>query len=927
MTNDVYFGLLGPFELRVGGRPVLLRSARTRILLAALLLQPGRLVSSAELIEAVWGVSQPDNPRRALHVCLVRARASLADAGAEGLIVSGADGYRIDVPPNAVDVALFRHWIEQADAAVDRDDVAGERKALVEALSLWRGDPLADVPSDFLHRAYGVQLAEQRLHAIERRVDRSLEAGLHAEVIGDLAELTAKYPLRERLWARFMTALHQAGRRSDAINAYHAVRGRLVEELGVEPGEELRRRHATILAGDATGGVPLHIAPRQLPAEVSGFAGRAGELDLLHQVLEAHESGMVSGSTILVVSGMAGIGKTALATYWARRVADRFPDGQLWLDLRGYDGRAPATPQQSIASILGALGVPAADLPCGLDEQVGLYRSVLDGRRVLLVLDNANDVDQVLPLLPGEARAFVLITSRSDLAPLVALEGAHAIQLGPLAREDARRMLEPRLGRDRMRAEPGAVDRIIENCYGLPLALAIVAARAVGRPHFPLAAIDRQLASVENPLDRFVDPNAALDVRAVLSWSYRSLTPPTAHLFRYLALHPTADVSVPAASSLVGAPGPRTRVLLGELAAAHLISEAVPDRYVTHDLLRAYADELVARDPAEERSTAVRRMLEWFARTSLNARPLLQPSNARVDLAERADAAPSLAFHDERAAREWYESERNNLFAAVDLAYAQGFDDLCWRIAYATWVFHHLIGAWDDLLRTHETGLRAARRLGDRSAQAQLLAGMGIAYRATGDPGRSIETHRQALELFSAAGDEVGTASALSNLCAAYRDAGDLRQSLECGRAAYELDVATGERGNMAITLVQIGATLTAADRPGEALLHLSGALRLFRELGHRRGEARGLQLAATARMALGHEQEAIANYRTAIIIYRELGDRWYQAQLLTAMGDALSAGGRGDQARVAWADALAIYDALGAPPAGALRAKLSQRS
>jgi DNA-binding SARP family transcriptional activator len=595
MNSDVQFGLLGPFELLVRGRPVPLRSARSRALLAALLVRPGRLVSSAELIEAIWGLDQPHNPRRALHVCLVRARASLAEAGAEGLIVSGGDGYLADVPYGAVDVTSFWQWIKEADAAVERLDGVAERKALTEALNLWRGEPLADVPSDYLHSAYGVQLAEQRLQATERRVDLSLRAGRHAEVIGDLAELTAKHPLRERLWAQFVAALHQAGRRGEAIAAYHGARGHFVEELGVEPGEELRRLHATILSDAADGA-----APRQLPAEVSGFAGRADEVSLMHELLNEHERGGRSGSPVLVINGMAGVGKTALATHWARRVADRFPDGQLWLDLRGYARQAPATPDELIGSILAALGVPVRDMPHGLNEKVGLYRSVMDGRRVLLVLDNANGVHQVLPLIPGEARALVLITSRSALGPLIAIEGAHAMRLGPLTTDEARRMLEHRLGADRTRAEPDAVDRIIGKCYGLPLALAILAARAVGRPHFSLAAIDHQLADIDNPLDRFVHLGAAFDVRVALAWSYQSLGSRAAHLFRRLALHPTTDFSPTAAARLAGTTGPQARVLLDELAAAHLVDEPVPDRFVMHDLLRAYA--------AEQRSANVRRL-------------------------------------------------------------------------------------------------------------------------------------------------------------------------------------------------------------------------------------------------------------------------------------------------------------------------------
>jgi DNA-binding SARP family transcriptional activator/tetratricopeptide (TPR) repeat protein len=916
---DVHFGLLGPFEFRVGGQAVLLRSARTRILLAALLLRPGRLVSSVELIEAIWGTHQPDNPRRALHVCLVRARASLAEAGIEDLIISGADGYRIDVPAGSIDVTAFQRWIERADAAAARDDAERERSALTEALSLWRGDPLADVPSDQLFRGYGTHLAEQRLQVFERRVDRSLQAGLHADVVGDLAELAARNPLRERLWAQYVTALHQAGRRSDAIEAYHTVRGRLVDELGVEPGEELRRLHATVLSGtsEANDGT---LVPRQLPAEVSGFTGRVVEVSRMHAVLEEHERDGAGGPAMLVISGMPGIGKTALAAYWSRRVADRFPDGQLWLDLRGYDRRAPATPRQSIALILRALGVQVADLPPGLDEQVGFYRSVMDGRRVLLVLDNAGSVDQVLPLLPGAARSLVLITSRNDLAPLIAIEAAHAIQLDPLTVEEARTMLEPRLGIDRVRAEPDAVERIIADCYGLPLALAIVAARAVGRPHFPLEAISRQLEDVGNPLDRFVD------VRAVLSWSYRSLSPPAARLFRCLALHPTAEVSPAAAASLIGRPTSLVRGLLAELAAAHLLSEFVPDRFVMHDLLRAYAAELaVLHDTPEQRSADLRRLLDWFTRTSLNARPLLQPSNTSVDVPEYADAVPPLTFDNERTAREWHESERTNLFAAVELAYAYECDDLCWRLAYATWVYLYLQSAWDDLLRCHETGLRAAERLGDDAGQAQLLTGIGVAYRASGDPVRSIETQQRALALFRAAGDSIGTASALNNLCAAHRDAGQLEQALECGRLAYELDAASGDRGSMAICLYQIATTLTAAGRPDEAVSYIAKALRLFRALGHRRGEARALQVAAAAQLRLDQAEQAIEHYRTAIDIYRNLNDRWYQAQLLTAMGDALNDAGRRREGRSAWADALAIYEMLGAPLVADLLARLGK--
>jgi DNA-binding SARP family transcriptional activator/tetratricopeptide (TPR) repeat protein len=924
MSADVGFRLLGPFEFRVGGREVVLRSAKQRALLAALLVEPGRVVSAAELTKVLWEAHTVDSPRRALHVCVTRTRATLAAAGAAGLIVSRADGYFADVPADSVDVIVFRRWLARADEAAERGDVSGECAALTEALNLWRGEPLADVPSGLLHRGPAVQLNEQRLQALERRIERNLEVELPVDVVGELAELTAMHPLRERLWALYMAALHHAGRRAEALDAYHRLRRLLTEALGVEPGEELQRLHTRILGGpgdDATDEAARHIVPRQLPPVVAGFAGREAEANQMDRLLEKYEHDVGGGSTIVVITGMAGVGKTALAAYWSRRVADRFPDGQLWLDLRGYNRRAPVTPHQSIAAVLRALGVPVADLPADLDGRIGLYRSVMDGRRVLLVLDNASGVEQVMPLLPGDVRSLVLITSRNELAPLIAVEGAHTLRVDPFTPDDARQMLEPRLGGERIRVEPAALDRIIANCYGLPLALAIVAARAASRPSFSLTAIERQLTDAPNPLDRF----ATLDVRAVLSWSYRSLTEPGARLFRLLGLHPTADVSVAAAACLVGTAEAEATALLDELAAAHLLIEHTPDRFIMHDLLRAYAAELVAADDAAE--AALHRLLDWFTRTALNARPLLQPTEVAVEAPARANAAPALDFGDERSARAWFEAERDNLLAAVELTHAHGFDDLCWRLAYATWVYLYLMGAWDDLLRSHETALRATERLGDRTGKAQLLAGIGVAYRAAGRPARAVEVHQRALAIFRSAGEVNGIAHALSNLSAAYRDVGDLDLALKCGEQSYSLEEALGQIGNMAISLYQIGMTLIAADRPDDALARIEYALRLFRKLGHHRGEARGLQLAATARRRLGRHEEAIEDYRAAVGIYDDIGDRWYQAAMLTTLGDAYHDGQRVAEGRDAWARALALYEALDSPLATDVRSRLAPRT
>ncbi|GAA3730316.1 BTAD domain-containing putative transcriptional regulator [Plantactinospora mayteni] len=933
MTNGVEFGLLGPIDVRVAGRSVPVRSPKCRVLLATLLLEPGRLVSVGRLTEAIWDARQPDNPRRAAQLNVTRLRALLDEAGAPPLIATGSDGYLIEVGTDLVDLGRFRQWLVAADRAARRSDLDGESTALRAALRQWRGDPLSDVPSELLHRESVPGLREERVRTLERRIDVDLRLGRHAELVEELRGLTARDRLRERLWLQLVTALHRAGRRAEALDAYHEGCRHLAEELGLDPGEELQRLHAQVLGGTPTApaeAVSLPPVPRQLPPEVSGFAGRAAEVERLHSLLgsllDSRDLRPAGTPGVLVLSGTAGVGKTALALHWSRRVAEHFPDGQLWVNLRGYDGRATVTPEHALTLFLRALGLPATQIPADLDGQTGLYRSLMDGRRMLVVLDNAGDAEQVRPLLPGGTGCFVLVTSRSELSALVVTEGARAVRLDPFTAPQARQMLGSRLGQRRIDAEPEAVGRIVDACGRLPLALAIVAARAAARPAFPLAALDRQLADAGGGLDRFASPDAAVDVRAVFSWSYRTLSAPAARLFRRLGLHPTPELSAPAAATLVRADPPRIRVLLDELAAAHLVSEYTPDRFVVHDLLHAYAAELTAeQDTPRLRSASQRRLVDWLTRSALRARPLLQPSESEVTVPGPPRDVTPLAFSGDRQAREWYETERHNLIAAVELAQSRNFDSLCWRLAYATWVHLHLTRAWGDLIRTHRAGLCAAERTGDRVGQAHMLSGIGTAYRSTRQTALAVQTHQQALEIFREVDDPAGIATVLSNLGAAYRDAGEHYRSLRCSRQAYALERAHGEAGNMSISLYQIALTLTVAGRPAEALPVITESLEILRSLGHRRGEARALQAAATAHGQLGRHGAAIDHYRQAAEIYRDLDDRWYQAGTLHRLGDALRTAGRHQDGQAVWRQALAVYEELGAPDAAALRAKLRE--
>ena len=528
----VEFRLLGPLEARVGERAIAIGSPKHRVLLAALLLDAGRPVPVATLVDAIWAAAAPNDPRGTLRVHVTRLRSLLEAAapGCGGLIVTTADGYLVDVTQRQVDLLRFKRGVAEADEAAGQADLETEARLLASALAEWRGLPLADVPSERLQREVSPGLLEQRLQALERRIDIDIRLGRHAEVVGELVTLTAQEPLRERLWALLMTALDGSDRRSDALAAYETIRRHLAEELGIDPGPELRRRQGAILAGnrstqrlstiDTRASLPP--VPRQLPPDVRGFVGRVEQQAWLNDQLPGADR--AAGVVISAIAGTTGVGKTALAAHWARRTADRFPDGQLWLNLRGHDHRPSMTSERALAMFLRALGVPDDRMPHGAEERAALYRSLMDGRRMLVILDNAHSADQVRPLLPGAPGCMALVTSRSPLIGLVATEGARLLTLDVLSTDEAREMLTRRLGPRRVAAEPRAVTEIIAECARLPLALAIAAARAAAHADFPLDVLASQLREARGGLAAFDAGDTTTDVRAVFSWSYR--TPP-----------------------------------------------------------------------------------------------------------------------------------------------------------------------------------------------------------------------------------------------------------------------------------------------------------------------------------------------------------------------------------------------------------------
>lgn len=683
LADAFAFGLLGPLEVHQTGTPIEIGSPKLRILLATLLVHSGRAVPTGRLSTAIWGEGQPENPRRAVQVCVARLR-TLLQRGP--VIVTTSDGYMLDISPGHTDLGRFRALLREADEAAVRSDPARESAVLRQALTLWRGEPLINVPSDLLRDEVVPRLQDERLAALERRLDLDLRLGRHVEIISELMDLTTRFALRERFWAQLMTALHRSGRRADALMTYHNARRHLAEELGIEPDDCLRQLHLTVL-GYVPGSGTAPAVPRQLPAELAAFSGRSTEIARLDELVGDHDQ----SASVVVISGTAGVGKTVLALRWSRRMADQFPDGQLWVNLRGYDHRRPVSPGDALVLLLRALGIKDGDIPPDMDGRAGLYRSVMDGRRMLVVVDNAGAAEQVRPLLPGSPSSAVLVTSRDELVGLVA-DGARALQLDLFSAEEADDLLCRRLGSARVAAEPGAAREIVERCARLPLALALAAARAAARPQLPLAMFAHQLQAA---LDELATADAATDIRAVFSWSYRTLSQPAARLFRLLAIHPGPDVSVDAVTDLAGQ---SAKSQLNELVTAHLLAEHSLGRYVMHDLLRAYAAELTQQlDSAVCRDEALRRVLDYYLRTAHAAAILIEPTR---DATTPAVSGRPARFKDRAQALEWCNIEYPNLLAAISRAADRDFDQHTWQLVRYLADFQQWRGLWHDRAAT-----------------------------------------------------------------------------------------------------------------------------------------------------------------------------------------------------------------------------------
>jgi DNA-binding SARP family transcriptional activator/tetratricopeptide (TPR) repeat protein len=953
MPGAMEFGLLGPLVVRSGETEVPVRRGHQRALLAILLLEANRPVPVEVITQALWGPAPPRSAPVAIRSYIRWLRLALGPAGWERISTQPC-GYLIRVADGELDLARFEHLLASARAAARSgswQDAAGQARA---ALSCWRGEPLADIESDTLVLREAPRLAELRLQAVETRIDADLRLGGHAEVSAELQHLCAAHPLREHLHALLMLALYRCGRQAEALAAYQHLRAILVEELGADPGTELQTLHQQILSADpalaarqpaagampgAWPGVPAKaepvaaggiapMAPRQLPATVAYFTGRAGELAALAQMLDQAGGDPPGAVVISAIGGMAGVGKTALAVRWAHQVAPRFGDGQLYVNLRGFDHTdAPAAPAEAIRGFLDALGVAPERIPPSLDAQAGLFRSLLAGRKMLIVLDNARDEQQVRPLLPAGPGCLVLVTSRRQLAGLAAADGARLLTLDLPSHAEARQMLTLRLGAGRAAAEPDAVDHIANLCARLPLALAVAAARAHARPRLSLAALAAELSDMASRLDALDAGDPAASVRAVFSWSYQQLSPEAARMFPLLGLHPGPDITVPAAASLTATALPAAGQALRELAAANLLTEHPPGRYTFHDLLRAYAAELAqALDDRQAREAATDRMLDHYLHTAHAAALLLKPTRDPVTLAPpQLGVAPEL-LADHQEALDWFEAEHRVLLAALALAGESGFDACAWQLPFAMSDFLERRGYWHESAAIQRIALAAATRLGDIAGRAMVGRALGTACAGLTDYDQARAHMTDSLGLYRKLSDPDGQARVHQSLAWAAGRSGRHRDALGHAEQALDLFQAAGNRAGQAAALNALGYGHAMLGDPQRARPFCRQALALNQELGlHRGEEAHAWDSLGYVEYQLGHHHDAADCYQSALTLFRELRDLFNEAEILTHLGDARHAAGDQHEARAAWKQALDILENLHHPGADQIRAKLAR--
>ncbi|MEV7319436.1 BTAD domain-containing putative transcriptional regulator [Streptomyces sp. NPDC093970] len=953
------FSVLGPVRAWRGGQPLNTGSPQQRALLAALLLREGRTATAGELIDALWGPEPPSQALAAVRTYASRLRKVLDP----GVLVSESGGYAVrGLGEGALDLVVVQDLAAEAEKARSGGDLGRARELLGDALSRWDGEALAGVPGPYAD-AHRVRLDEWRLQLLESRLDMDLEQGCHAEAVSELTALTAAHPLRERFRELLMLALYRSGRQAEALAVYADTRRLLAEELGVDPRPGLRELQQRILQADPSLAEPsapaaqpaaVQVRPAQLPATVPDFTGRSAFVTELSEVLASAEGRVMAVSAL---AGIGGVGKTTLAVHVAHRARSAFPDGQLYVDLQGAGPRA-AEPATVLGSFLRALGTADSAIPDSLEERSALYRSVLDGRRVLVLLDNAKDAAQVRPLLPGTEGCAALVTSR---VRMVDLAGAHLVDLDVMSPDEALQLFTKIVGAERVAAEREAALDVVAACGFLPLAIRIAASRLAARRTWTVSVLAAKLADERRRLDELQAGDLA--VKATFELGYKALDPAQARAFRLLGLADGPDISLAAAAAVLDLPAEDTEDLLEALVDTSLLESAAPGRYRYHDLVRLYARACAERDeqPPGEGTAAMSRLLDFYLATAAGVYAIERPGDRLVNHLEPT-SYPGLSITDSKTAVDWLYAEGDCLLACVRQCAAHG---MLRRAVDLLWVAKDLAESGANSHRYEATAVALrdlARELGDNRAEgrartaltnallvsdkftqadeeARLAIGLAQAaqdlapccwapndrgiialYQGRNDDG---ERHlREAIDNYRADGNLPGEASALCNLSRIHVKLGRLTTAVELAGRGLAIYDQLGMTVRVANARLALGIALSAAGRAPEALDQLQEALRLFRENRQRLWEGTANFRISEAHLAVGQLALAARHAEQALAL-QVIGGEWMRANVLTTLGRALDQLGQTDRARACWSEALNIHEQSGAAEAEQVKALL----
>ncbi|MFI9270586.1 BTAD domain-containing putative transcriptional regulator [Kitasatospora sp. NPDC052896] len=966
-SDVLRFQVLGPVQAWRGEQALALGSPQQQAVLTSLLLRRGRPVTTQELVDDLWGDRPPPQAVAALRTYVSRLR-SVIEPGREvrkpaELLVSVRDGYALRVSADALDLAAFDAQVAEAAKARQNGDPVAAHRLLLSALTLWSGQPLAGIPGPYAD-AQRLRLGERRVAALEERFATALDTGLHAEVAAELNSLATEHPLRERLRELLMLALYRSGRQAEALSVYAATRKLLINDLGVEPGASLAAMHSRILSADPTlmyappepslpatesGAVAPPTPPAQLPADVSDFSGRTELVGELRAVLQR-----ASGQAVVVTSlaGIGGVGKTTLAVHVAHSVRAEFPDGQLYVDLRGA-GATPADPAVVLGDFLYALG--SGEPPESFEQRVALYRSLLAERRMLIMLDNAHDVEQVAPLIPGVAGCAVLATSRSRLA---GLPGAHLVDVEELTPEEALELFAAIVGRRRIEAEPEAALAVVKACGFLPLAVRIAAARLASRPRWSVSDLARRLADQRRRLDELQLGNLA--VETTLGLGYGQLQPEEARAFRLLTSVDSPDLPLPAVAALLGSSEERAEELAEALVEANMLECFSPGRYRYHDLLRLFARKQAEKTHAQEDEQAgLLRLLDLLLATLRNAAQTLEPDDLLPEALHHPEH-PGIRFESTASARGWLRTEFPLLLATIERTGAgtdsaelmrRGIDVL---ITLRSLVEERLHG--DRIQRILEAAERGAVARGDDQALARVRFTVGVARHLAGDfPGsetslreclellsptetpilrstvasslgsmlsitnrsdQALSIFTQARKIYQSLAAKSSEARILGNMARAHLSLGQYELAIDSAQEALATARISGNAHSITDSLYQLGIVLGTVGSPAEAAVHLREARQRYQEQQNPFFEGLSLARLAGCLLKAGRPDEAALAAAEAEPIAQEVENAYLQGLVAAASGEALLRLGDRTVGLDRLRAALGIFTRLGVPEA-----------